>query len=102
MMVNGGTFSTTTVSTLTAPSYKCWFMKFIVVREILNQLMTNLMKNTCRSHRLNYGNKCLAKFYFKSNGRIEIFKKKIHGKEVSHDRVKPLLRLFGQGGGGGL
>ena len=36
------------------------------------------------------------------NGRIEIFEKKIHGKEVSHDRVKPLLRLFGQGGGGGL
>ena len=57
---------------------------------------------TSSAHRLNYGNKCLAKFYFKSNGRIEIFKKKIHGKEVSHDRVKPLLRLFGQGGGGGL
>ena len=53
-------------------------------------------------HRLNYGNKYLAKFYFKSNGRIDIFKKKIHGKEVSHDRVQPLLRLFGQGGGGGL
>ena len=29
-------------------------------------------------------------------------KKKIHGKELSHDRVKPLLRLFGQGGGKGL
>ena len=54
------------------------------------------------THRLNNGNKCLAKFYSKSNGRIEIFEKKIHGKEVSHDRVKPLLRLFGQGGGGGL
>ena len=26
----------------------------------------------------------------------------MHGKEVSHDRVKPLLRLFRQGGGGGL
>ena len=38
----------------------------------------------------------------KSNGRIEIFEKKIHGIEVSHDRVKPLLRLFGQGGGGDL
>ena len=58
--------------------------------------------DTMKAQRLNYGNKCLAKFYFKSNGRIEIFKKKIHGKEVSHDRVKPLLRLFGQGRGGGL
>ena len=54
------------------------------------------------AHRLNHGKKCLAKFFFKSNGRIEIFKKKINGKEVSHDRVKPLLRLSGQGGGGGL
>ena len=52
------------------------------------------------AHRLNYGNKCLAKFYFESNGRIEIYNKKINGKEVSHDRVKPLLRLFGQGVGG--
>ena len=38
-----------------------------------------------------YGNQCLAKFYWKNNGRNEIFEKKMHGKEVSHDRVKPLL-----------
>ena len=44
----------------------------------------------------------LSKILLKSNGRIEIFEKKIHGKEVSHDKVKPLLRPFGQGGGGGL
>ena len=41
-------------------------------------------------------------FYFKSNGRIGNYKKKIHGKEVPHERVKPLSRLFGQGGGVGL
>ena len=27
---------------------------------------------------------------------------KMLGKEVSRDRLKPLLGLFGQGGGGGL
>ena len=43
------------------------------------------------SHHLNYGNKCLQKFYCKNNGRNEIFEKNIHGKEVSHDRAKPLL-----------
>ena len=37
---------------------------------------------------------------FKSNGRIEILEKKIHGKEVSHDRVKALQqRVSGKGVG---
>ena len=44
----------------------------------------------------------LSKILLKNNGRIKIFEKKIHGKEVSHDRVKPLLRLARQGGGGQL
>ena len=44
------------------------------------------------SHLLNYGNKCLQKFCYKSSYiKVDIFEKKIHGKEVSHDRVKPLL-----------
>ena len=33
---------------------------------------------------------------------MKFLRKRIHGKEVLHDRVKPLQRLFGQGGGGGL
>ena len=41
----------------------------------------------------------LSKILLKNNGSNEIFEKKIHGKEVSHERVKPLLRLFGQGVG---
>ena len=43
------------------------------------------------SQRPKYGNKCLAKFYCKNNGRNEIFEKKMHGKEVLHGRAKPLL-----------
>ena len=33
----------------------------------------------------------LSKILLKNNGSNEIFEKKIHGKEVSHDRAKPLL-----------
>ena len=33
----------------------------------------------------------LAKIFTKVNGRNEIFEKKIHGKEESHDRANPLL-----------
>ena len=47
--------------------------------------------NSSKTRRPKYGNQCLAKFYWKNNGRNEIFEKKMHGKEVSHDRVKPLL-----------
>ena len=43
------------------------------------------------TQRPKYGNQCFAKFYWKNNGRNEIFEKKMHGKEVSHDRAKPLL-----------
>ena len=32
----------------------------------------------------------LSKILLKNNGRNEIFEKKIHGKEVSHDRAIPL------------
>ena len=32
----------------------------------------------------------LSKILMKNNGRNEIFAKKIHGKEVSHDRAIPL------------
>ena len=48
------------------------------------------------------GTNALLNFTKKNTGRFEIFEKKIYGKEVPHDRIKPLLRLFGQGGGGGL
>ena len=34
--------------------------------------------------------------YWKSNGKIEIFGKKMYGKEVLLDRVFPLVRLTGQ------
>ena len=47
-----------------------------------------------------YGNHCLTKFYWKNNGRNEIFEKKIQGKEVSHERAKPLLGLNWEDGWG--
>ena len=55
------------------------------------------MKRIKHTHHLNYGNKCLQKFYYKNNGRNEIFEKKIHGKEVSHDRAIPLSEAGGWG-----
>ena len=38
----------------------------------------------------------ITKLYWKSNGKIEIFGKKMYGKEVLLDRVFPLVRLTGQ------
>ena len=38
-------------------------------------------------HHLNYGNKCLQKFYHKNSGRNNIFEKKKLRKEVSPDRA---------------
>ena len=49
--------------------------------------------------RPNYGNLMLTKFLLKSNGRNEIFEKKIQGKEVSNDGAQPLLGYIWQRGG---
>ena len=38
----------------------------------------------------------ITKLYWKSNGKIEIFGKKMYGKEVLLDRVFPLVSLTGQ------